>query len=237
MAKSSEQLENEINGTIYFSITGDNTEALKKSELYKLSAQVFEYCNKFMYTKGKAAHYGEEIYKCTKNCLNNFEPKKNVPFLHYLKAALSRSIDKAEYCEKKTIQKLGQEYVQTQAGESYSLIDIQRSFFPNPEEEVTEKERILAELETVEDVFKNKQERVKPYLSKLVTREFFEEIIRFTEYYSFIDTGMVKSVLFNKDPLLSQKEIAEIFGRHEADASRTINKFIKEVKEKFKEKS
>jgi hypothetical protein len=189
-----------------------------------------------MYAKGKAAHYGEEIYKCTKNCLNNFKPEKNVPFLHYLKAALSRSIDKAEYCEKKTIQKLGQEYIQTEEGAAHSLIENKHSPFPNPEEEIIERERIMEKLDVVEDMFRNKQERVKPYLSKLVTREFFDEITRFIGYYSFIDTEMIKFVLFNKGSLPSQKEIAEIFGKHEADASRTIHKFKEEVKEKLREK-
>jgi hypothetical protein len=186
-----------------------------------------------MYAKEKASDYGLEIHKCTKNCLDKFDPKRNVPFLHYLKAALSRSIYKAEYCEKKTIQKLGQDYTETKEGAAYSL---KHSPFPNPEEEIIERERIMEKLYTVEDVFKNKQERVKPYLSKLVTREFFDEITRFIGYYSFIDTEMIKSVLFNKGSLPSQKEIAEIFGRHEADASRTIHKFKEEVKEKLREK-
>jgi len=236
MAKSREQIENEINGTIFFSIAGENTEALRKSELYKLSALVFEYCNKFMYKKEKASLYGEEILKCTISCLNNYKPEKNIPFLHYLKAALAKSIKKAEYHEKKTVQKLGQEHVKTKAGGTYSLIDKQCSPHSSPEEEAAEKEEILAVLDTVETVFKDKQERVKPYLRKLVTREFFEEIIRFTEFYSFVDKEMVKSVLFNKDTLPSQKDIAKTFGKLEADASRTIHKFIKEVEEKLKEK-
>jgi len=234
MAKSREQLESEINGTIYFSITGDNTEALRKSELYKLSALVFEYCNKYVYRN--ASHYGEEIYYCTRNCLNNFKPEKAVPFLHYLNTALSRSIMKAELREKNVIQKLGQDYVQTQEGKDYSLLNNQSSPFLNPEEEILKKEEIKAELETVENVFRNKQERVKPYLRKLVTHEYFDKVIRFLGTYSFVDTEMVKNVLLNKKVLPSQKEIAETFGKLEADASRTINKFKKEVKEKLKKK-
>jgi hypothetical protein len=237
MAKSREQLESEINGTSYFSISGDNTEALKKSELYKLSALVFDYCNRYMYEKGrKASLYSEEIYKCTINCLNNFKPEIEVPFLHYLKAALSKSIKKAEYKEKRTIQKLGQSHLQTQEGEDFSLIDSQASPYLNPEDEVTEKDRIRTIFNAFDDVFKNKQERVKPYLSKLISREYFEDIVRFLGKYSFVDVEMVKSVLFHKETLPSQKDIAEMFGRHEADASRTINNFKKEVKEKLVKK-
>jgi hypothetical protein len=237
MAKSREQLESEINGTIYFSIAGDNTEALRKSELYKLSALVFEYCNKYVYVKGeKASHYGEEIFYCTKNCLNSFKPEKAVPFLHYLNTALSRSIKKAEFREKSVIQKLGQEHIQTQKGEEYSLFDIQSSSLLNPEEELIKKEEIMAELEIVENVFIKEQERVKPYLKKLVTREYFENIVRFIGKYSFVDEEMVKDVWFNKKVLPSQKEIAKIFGKLEVDASRTINKFKKKVEEKLVKK-
>jgi len=237
MAKTREQIESEINGTIYFSIMGDNIEALRKSELYKLSALVFEYCKRFMYVKGeKASNYGEEIYICTKDCLNNFKPEMNVPFIHYLNTALSRRIKKAEFHEEKTILKLGQEYTRTQEGKEYSLLDNQSSSFLNPEEEIIKKEEIIAELETVETVFRSKQERVKPYLKKLATREYFEKIVRFIGTYSFVDTEMVKNVFLNIKALPSQKEIAKKFGRVEADASRTINKFKKEVEEKLKKK-
>jgi hypothetical protein len=237
MAKSREQLESEINGTIYFSITGENTEALRKSELYKLSALVFEYCTKYVYKKsGKAFQYGEEIYYCTKNCLNSFKPEMAVPFLHYFNTALSRSIKKADLLEKKAIQNLGQEYIQTHKDEDYSLLDILSSPLLSPEEEIIKKEEIIAELEMVESVFKNKQERVKPYLRKLVTHEYFEKIVHFLGTYSFVDTEMIKNVLLNKKLLPSQKEIAEIFGKLEADASRTINKFKKEVEEKLGKK-
>jgi hypothetical protein len=234
MAKSREQLESEINGTIYFSITGDNTEALRKSELYKLSALVFEYCNKYVYRK--ASEYGEEIYYCTIDCLNNFNPENKVPFLNYLNAALSRNIKKADHREKNVIQKLGQDYIQTEKGKSFSLLNNQSSPLLNPEEEILKKEEIKAKLNTVEIVFSNKQERVKPYLRKLVTHEYFEEIVRFLEAYSFVDTEMVKNVLLNKKVLPSQKEIAETFGKLEADASRTINKFKKEVERKSSKK-
>ena len=236
MAKSKEQLENEINGTIYFSIKGDNTEALRKTELYKLSALVFEYCNKYMYAREKASDYGLEIHKCTMSCLKIFIAEKGIPFLHYLKAALSKSIKKAERREKDITNKVEQDYIHVKEGSECSLIDIQSSPFPAPDEELVTKETIITGLEIIEDVFKSKQERIKPYLRKLVTREFFEAITHFTGRYSFVDIEMVKNARFNKDSLPSQKEIAEMFGRHEADASRTINKFIKEVKEKSREK-
>ena len=237
MSKLQDRLESEINGTIYFSIAGDNTEALRKSELYKLSALVFEYCNRFMYAKGgKASYYGEEIYKTTKSCLDNFKPEMTVPFLNYLKAALSKSIKRADFLEKKTIQKLGREYVKTQTGENYSLVNIQISSLHNPEEELTEKEAIMTELETVDDVFRNKQERVKAYLSKLVTREYIEKVVRFFGIYSFVDVEMVKNVLFKKGSVPSQKDIAIAFGRLEADASRTMGKFRREVEQKLKKK-
>jgi hypothetical protein len=234
MAKSRKQLENEINSTIYFSITGNNTESLRKTELYKLSALVFEYCNKYVYRK--ASEFGEEIYYCTIDCLNNFKPERAVPFLHYLNAALSKNIKKADLREKNVIQKLGQDCIQTQKGKNFSLISNQSSPLLNPEEEILKKEEIKEELETVEIVFRNKQERVKPYLRKLVTHEYFEKIVRFLGTYSFVDTEMVKNVLLNKKVLPSQKEIAEIFGKLEADASRTINKFKKEVKERLEKK-
>jgi hypothetical protein len=237
MAKSREQLEKEIDGTIYFSITGDNTEALRKTELYKLSALVFEYCKRFVYVKSeKASQYGMEIYNCTKNCLNNFSLEMEVPFLNYLNAALSRTIKTAEQREKNTIKKLGQDHMQTQEGKEYSIIDIQNSPFQNPEEESVLKEEIIAELEAINSVFIDEQERVKPYLKKLITREYFDYIIRFFSEYSFVDTEMVKTVLLYKGALPSQKEIAALFKRHEADASRTINKFKKKVRETFKKK-
>jgi hypothetical protein len=233
--KSREQLEAEINMTPYFSITGDNTEALKKSELYKLSAMIFEYCKRFMYSRNdKAAQYGAEIYSCTINCLKNFKPEQSPSFLNYLKVALSRNIKNAEYRENKTKQKFNGNFVRTDENEYYSIIDNSPSRLGSPEEELTEKEMILDELGIVDDVFISKQDRVKPYLKKLISREYYDKIVRFFKVYSFIDLEMVKNTVLNKGALPSQKEIAESFGRHEADASRTLHKFIDEVRKKQK---
>jgi hypothetical protein len=238
MAKTKEQLESEINGTNYFSIKGDNTEALRKTELYKLSALVFEYCKRFVYVKSeKGSQYGMEIYNCTVNCLNNFKPEMETPFLNYLNAALSRTIKTTEQREKNTVNKLWQDPVQTKNGKESSLIDTQGSSMLNPEEEAVKEGEILTALEVIENEFVNKQERVKPYLRKLLTREYFDCIVCFLGEYSFVDKEMVKNVYFSKkESLPSQKEIADAFGKLEADASRTINNFKREVKEKLEEK-
>jgi hypothetical protein len=237
MTKSREQFEFEINNASYFVISGGNTGALKKAELYKLSAIVFEYCTKYLYAKNdKAANYGVEIYTCTIQCLKNYKPDQSTPFLHYLKAALARNIKNSKQREEKKEKQLGGYQLVRDKENEDSLIEAQASTLPEPDEELSVKETILMQLEAVETVFIGKQERVKPYLRRLITREYAELIFHFLDGFSFIDTEMIKNAKFNRGLLPNQKEIASSFDRVEQDASRTIAKFKKEVEEILKKK-
>jgi hypothetical protein len=108
----------------------------------------------------------------------------------------------------------------------------------NPEETFIHSESLIEILDVFNDVFSQKQERVKPYLSRLLSAKYYEAAVEARELkkeYSFFDYKEIAMWSREKN-VPTQKDIDEGYSRSETDASRTIEKFEKRVQEKLKNK-
>jgi hypothetical protein len=106
----------------------------------------------------------------------------------------------------------------------------------NPEELFMSAESLRETLDVFNEVFTKTQERIKPYLRLLISMKYFEAAIeaqKLQKQYPFFDYTEI--ALWAKEKKLpGQKDIAQKWGRTESDASRTIEKFEKKVREKLK---
>jgi hypothetical protein len=246
--KTKEELEKEINETAisYFSIAGENTENLRKTGQLKLIACVFEYCKKYMYSRKdefgfeEAGAYSFEIYECVGKCIVHYNPGAG-EFLHYfmrsIKYAIRRSRRKEILEDDKTMSFDGTAEDAVFAENDTSVASKEASKLPGPQEEFASFEEMEALFDVIERVFCKKQERVKQYLSALITAKHYDEILRFgfKKRYAFVYMPIIKDAMKNRGHAPSQKGVAEYFNKKEADASRTLNKFFKEVAVEIKE--
>jgi hypothetical protein len=105
----------------------------------------------------------------------------------------------------------------------------------NPQETFIQSESLIEILDVFNEVFRQTQERVKPYLSELLSAKYYEDALKAQELkkeYPFFDYEKIgKWSSEKKAP--NQKGIAETWNKNETDASRTIEKFEKKVREKL----
>jgi len=235
MSTTKERWEEEINrlGASYASLTGENLKAPRDAVKRDLIAKVFGYCKDHVYHQ-KTEDYGLEIAVCVRSCLTSFDPARGTPFLHYLKAGLARAVRKAEAGEARHQREVDRAYRHNQDGEAVPIFDGLPAVSATPEEELLQKDERSRLLDTVERVFSGKQERVKPYLKKLLAVEYYDAIVYdgFHKPYAFYDMAVVKDA-YSKRALPTQKEIAASFGKLEQDASRALRKFKDLVKEEL----
>ena len=102
-------------------------------------------------------------------------------------------------------------------------------------------ESLLEIIKNINDTFENTQERTKPYLSALVTRQLLFEaenanleiktILNLIENKTFTKYTEAKKIIecFEKDALPTQEEVARWFGRDKTDASRSIKTFVNKL--------
>jgi hypothetical protein len=234
--KTKEELEKEINETAaaYFAIAGENTESLRKAVHLKLLSCVFDYCKKYMYSKKdefgfeEAGAYALEIYECVAMCIKNYKPEVGEflrYFLYSIKYAVRGARRKEIQEDDRTISFEGA------AEEDYSAAAREASKLPGPQEEFASFEETEILFDAIEREFCKKQTRVKQYLSALITAKHYDEILRFgfKKRYAFVYMPIIKDAMKNRGQAPSQKEVAERFNRKEADASRTLHKFLKEI--------
>jgi DNA-directed RNA polymerase specialized sigma subunit len=109
----------------------------------------------------------------------------------------------------------------------------------NPEELIIKAESLQETLDAFNEAFNKTQDRVKPYLSRLISAkyyEYFEAVIsprQLPQTYPFFDYEAITAWRTGKESP-TQKDIAREWGRTEQDASRTIGKFEKKVQKKLK---
>ena len=127
--------------------------------------------------------------------------------------------------------------------EGVSLLELISSPMVGPEEELIQEEAVKGLLDCIESVWKGGQDRVKPYLAALVTRwtlEIFskqkdlsaEDIRRMLRGRAFCDSELLDACCnATGGTLPSQQEVAKRFGKDKSDASRTMGKFIKALRE------
>jgi DNA-binding MarR family transcriptional regulator len=105
----------------------------------------------------------------------------------------------------------------------------------SPEEAFIHTEFLIEVLDIFNEVFNKTQERVKPYLRQLLSAKYYEAAVeaqKLNKDYPFFDYKTIKTRAIGQN-ISTQKEIAEKWRRDESDASRTIEKFEKRVKEKI----
>jgi hypothetical protein len=107
-------------------------------------------------------------------------------------------------------------------------------------EKLAIKAKFLQEtLDAFNEVFGKTQERVKPYLSRLISAKYYESFEaagaprQLPQNYPFFDYEAI-AAWRGGEKTPAQKDIAREWGKTEQDASRTIGKFEKKVCEKLK---
>lgn len=130
-------------------------------------------------------------------------------------------------------------------GEEIDVFDSLVSPVGNPEveyERQCEIDEHIRRFKLIDDCFAEKQERVKPYVSALLTLEVYQDLSVLCTVseeqctFTFIDTALfeeLKNCGKNHTKPVTQQEIAARFGRDKTDASRTLRRFLDEVKEKL----
>lgn len=235
--RTKEELEKEINESAdaYFAINGENVEILRKTELIKLFSCVFEYCKKYVYSKKnewgleKAVDYYLEIYDCVGSCIHKYNPEAGA-FLHYfmgsIKFVIGEAIKKERTGNKKYL------LCTDIAKDSSSILDREKSKLPETHEAIASLMDMEMIFDVIEREFCKKQDRVKEYVSALISARLYDQIklFNFRKRYTFISIPIIKDAMKNRGQVPSQKEIAESFKKKEEDASRTCNKFLKGVR-------
>lgn len=95
-------------------------------------------------------------------------------------------------------------------------------------------------LEKVDDVFKKRQERQKPLLSKLITAKIFhqlqsdENLLSIVNKMAFFDLDVFEASIMQGSPPTA-KEIGEKLGLSEQSISRTAKEFFKKLKIRLNE--
>ena len=138
-------------------------------------------------------------------------------------------------------------------GEEYSLVETaELSAKLNREAEpetallsAFEKTDCAALIAKIDSLFERQQERTKPYLAALLTREILEELFCVRDMSVEEIAGLVEGAHFADKEILadfvqnagsaewtlpSQQEVAARFDRDKTDASRTMGKFFKKMK-------
>lgn len=129
-------------------------------------------------------------------------------------------------------------------GETISIFEsIKSNSYDNSKviENIIKRDEIDKFFQIVEEIFLNKQDRIKPYLSALLTLEYIKELIEYgitikkNPEYAFIDEELYnefKNKIKTCQKGLNQQEIAKRFGRDKTDASRTLKKIKGEINKK-----
>ncbi|UTC77676.1 hypothetical protein E4O04_06550 [Treponema sp. OMZ 799] len=156
--------------------------------------------------------------------------------LHYSENILEQVLDLGKV-------KIGSDQTKID-GKERSVFDILESSIGNPEKGFEKKEELEAVLHRfiiMDNFFQKKQERVKKYLSALLTLEFFSaldalnKMIGQKQNFSFVDLELyaeLEEIEVKGFKVPAKQDIAARFKRDKTDASRTLKNFLKEIEEK-----
>lgn len=168
---------------------------------------------------GKNANYEEMVHWIGKNL--GLDPKT---VKNYLDKSILLNVP-GEY-----------DFYQDEADEKHNAMPAYINFTSQSSEEAyIHTESLIELLDIFNEVFNKTQERVKPYLRQLLSAKYFEAAVeaqKLNKNYPFFDYKTIKTRAIGQN-ISTQKEIAEKWRRDESDASRTIEKFEKRVKEKI----
>jgi hypothetical protein len=224
LAEIKKELENKINNSPYFTITGENMQAAKDTAYIELIEAIWKYYKDYRcLTKDESLEYyvkyAYEIDEAILACLEPgiFHPERGTPFIHYLNTSIKHRIDRRKITY----------------GKECSLFGTVEApcFYENFDEAIVNNDLISRCFATIDEVFKNMQERVQPYRRMLVTLEFIDalaDIADLNQNYSFIDYEMLEAYKTDKKKP-TQRSIADKFNRNESDASRTLSEFMEKI--------
>lgn len=127
-------------------------------------------------------------------------------------------------------------------GKKINVFDTVQSNIRNPEVELEKKEdtqTVFWRFKIIDEFFGKKQERVKPYLSALLTLLLFYDLATLNTQlntkpkFSFVDIALydeLQEIQIKGGSHPTQQDIALRFGKMKSDASRTLKNFLEEVK-------
>jgi hypothetical protein len=142
-----------------------------------------------------------------------------------------------EYLDKQNLLNTQEEYdvYQDESGENHSSI-FSGFMSQSPEETYIHSESLIEILDVFNEVFSQKQGRIQPYLRLLLSVKYYEAAVeaqKMKKEYPFFDYEKI-AIWSREKNIPNQKDIAKSQNKNESDASRTIDKFEKGVREKLK---
>ena len=306
--KTKENFEAEIKylADEFFSIPKEDNSLISKRNTLKekLWIALWRYYKEIQYTGYEdddeiiAEKYSDVINSTIAKTMEAYKIEKEVPFLHYVNAAVkneisrerqknylhglkvpqkilrqwklllqlahSRGIDSRDInkmrelgsmlgCSKNVLEQVldfGKvticSDIITIDGKERSVFDQLKSDIGNPEKEFEKQEDKNEEIKTafhqfriIDEIFKKKQKRVKPYLSALLTLLLFYDLVTLNTQlntkpkFSFVDIALydeLQEIQIKGGSNPTQQDIALRFGKMKSDASRTLKNFLEEVK-------
>ena len=236
------ELEQAINNSRFFTVSEEEMEAVHNTAKAKLLLDLWELSQYYWFETENGrpkTEYGEEIYRTSLRCMEEFDPEKG-RFSDYFKnqvryAVLDSKIEEWEVDKQEGIDPVFQE----SGTKSISTLFETKQFAQDNVEEMIEKQGALCQmsdyLEIIEKAFRKKQERTRPYLRTLWTHKCFDALVSIDipgKHYTWIDYEFLEKYR-NTESLPAQKEVAAMFGRCEQDASRAIRQFCELVAPRF----
>jgi hypothetical protein len=132
----------------------------------------------------------------------------------------------------------GNKYVSGDDGDQCELFNLIKDKGDAPQEIIEREDAIRTEILSIDEVYKNQQDRSKPLLSGLLTVQLIKELedVQFIEKVipeiTFIDYNIYNCFKNDTAVLPAARDIAAEHGVSEQSASRTFNVFLEKVKGK-----
>ncbi len=226
----------------FFAIDKDDSSLSRKRNRLKteLWTKMYEYYKLMYYAfirsnNKKSDEIIDIITDKSLSCLENYKPESKTPFLHYANAAMKKEIK----CKKVKFQIEISDIINDESGKGVSIFDLMESNLHNPEIDFESKEsraKTVKILKVIDECFLGRQDRVKKYLSALLTHKLFDVLSSLDKYkanvnFQFIDKKLFEELYHIQDPkdFPTQQDIASRFGKDKTDASRTLKKFFIDV--------
>ncbi len=128
-----------------------------------------------------------------------------------------------------------------------SIFETQKTINPTQEQISIDKNELENCLTVMDSIFREQQERTKPFLSALLTRVFLskseeakmpskmaQEYLAVRSFVMTAEALKVKEAFLSGDKCPTQQEVAAWFGRDKTDASRTLRKFLEKMESREK---
>ena len=241
--RSELELEQAINNSRFFTVSGEEMEAARSTAKAKLVLDLCDYSKhywwKYSQHEGWKTDHGDEIYDRILYCMEHYNPEKG-QFTNYFKNQVKFAILNSDKEVWKVNKYEGIDPIsKNNKGSESSLFEAEQ-FAQDNVDEMIEKQGALCQMtayfEIIEEAFRKKQERTWPRLRTLWTLKCFDALISIDipdKHYTWIDYKFLEKYR-DTENLPAQKEVAALLGRSEEDASRDIRQFCERVAPQFR---